>query len=336
MSRKIQLLAFALGAGVFAYLVARIGVERLLSDAARTGWLFVPIFLLYGVVYLCDAWAWWLIMADEPSHPPFWRTYAILAAGTSLNFMTPMVNVGGEPFKVAAIAPWLGLRRAAGSVLIYQMLHTLSMLLSFLTAVILGVVLLPHSPAILLGLAVSFVVLAALVLLLLTGHRKGGLERLLDLMHRIPFLDRVARHLEPKRATLTQMDEQITDFYYRRPRRFVQALALEYLGRSIFMLEYVLIAMGVGLSLTFAQGYVIGGLTSLIQNVIFIVPFEVGIKEGSLYLVFQLLGLDPGLGVYTAIVSRVRDVAWIGGGLGLVWLSGRRATERTTERAAAP
>jgi len=332
VSRRIQLLAFALGAAVFAYLVARIGVGHLLSDAARTGWLFLPIFLLYGVVYLCNAWAWWLTMADEPSHPPFWRTYAILAAGFSLNFVTPMVNVGGEPFKIAAVAPWLGLRRAAGSVVIYQILHTLGMLLSFLTAVVLGVVLLPHSGPVLASLAVSFAVLSALTLLLLTGHRRGGLERLLDVMHRIPVVDHLARRLEPKRATLAQMDEQITDFYHRRPRRFVQALVLEYVSRSIFMVEYMLIAMGVGLNITFAQAYVIGGLTSLIQNLIFIVPFEVGIKEGSLYLVFQLLGLDPGLGVYTAIVSRVRDLVWIGGGLGLVWLSGRRATER----AAAP
>jgi len=43
---------------------------------------------------------------------------------------------------------------------------------------------------------------------------------------------------------------------------------------------------------------------------------------------FQLLGLDPALGVYTAIVSRLRDIAWIGVGLALVWLSGRRASPR--------
>ena len=112
----------------------------------------------------------------------------------------------------------------------------------------------------------------------------------------------------------------------------MQAVALEYLSRSIFMFEYVLIATGVGLNITFAQAYVIGGLTSLVQNVIFVVPFEVGTKEGSLYLVFQLLGLDPALGVYTAIVSRLRDLVWIGGGLALVWFSGRRAQQR----AAAP
>src|SRR5206468_6881996 len=114
------------------------------------------------------------------------------------------------------------------------------------------------------------------------------------------------------------------------PRRFFQALLLEYISRSIFMFEYVLIALGVGLNVTFAQAYVIGGLTSLVQNIIFVVPFEVGTKEGSLYLMFQLLGLDPALGVYTAIVSRLRDLAWIGGGLGMVWLSGRRAPERMT------
>jgi hypothetical protein len=332
VSRKLQLLLFVCGSAVFAYLVARIGVGQLLADGARTGWLFVPIVLLYGVVCACNAGAWWLSMADEPSRPPYWRTYAITVASFSLNFMTPMVNVGGEPFKIAAVAPWLGLRRAAGSAVLYQMLHTLGMLLSFLTAVVLGAVLLPAHPAIRASLALTFVGLAALVLLLLTGHRHGGLERLLDLLHRIPLLDRLARRLEPKRAMLSQMDEQITGFYHRQPRRFFQAVALEYLSRSIFMIEYVLIAQGVGLSITFAQAYVIGGLSSLVQNIIFFVPFEVGTKEGSLYLVFQLLGLDPALGVYTAIVSRVRDLLWIGGGLALVWFSGRR----TQARAAAP
>jgi len=332
VSRKLQLLLFVCGSTIFAYLVARIGVAQLLADAARTGWLFVPIILLYGVVCACNAGAWWLSMADEASRPAFWRAYAITVAGFSLNFVTPMVNVGGEPFKIAAVAPWLGLRRAAGSVVLYQMLHTLGMLLSFLTAVVLGALLLPPHPVIRAGLALAFVALAALVVLLLTGHRRGGLERLLDLLHRTPLLDRLARRIEPKRASLAQMDEQITEFYHRRPRRFVQALALEYLSRSIFMFEYVLIAWGVGLNITFAQAYVIGGLTSLIQNVIFVVPFEVGTKEGSLYLVFQLLGLDPALGVYTAIVSRLRDLVWIGGGLALVWCSGRRAQAR----AAAP
>ncbi len=329
MSRKLQLLLFLCGSAVFGYLVLRIGPGQLLADAAHTGWMFVPIFLLYGVVYLLNAGAWQLIMAGEPAHPPFWRTCAITVSGFSLNFLTPMVNVGGEPFKIAAVAPWLGIRRAAGTVVIYQMLHTFGMLLSFLTAVLLGALLLPPTPAVRASLAAAFAVLLALALLLLTGHQRGMLERSLNVLHRLPLLDRLARRLEPKRATLALMDEQITEFYHRDPRRFLQVLALEYLSRCLFMVEYLLIPLSVGLHIGYGRAYVIGGLSHVIQNVLFFVPFELGAKEGSLYFLFQLLGLDPALGVYTAIVSRLRDVAWIGLGVALVWLAGRRAAAET-------
>ena len=229
------------------------------------------------------------------------------------------------------VAPWLGVRRAAGSVVLYQMLHTFGMLLSFLTAVVLGALWLPPSAAWLALLGVTFVALLALTLLLLTGHRRGLLEHALNLLHRVPVLDRVARRLEPRRATLALMDAQITEFYHRDPRRFVAALALEYVSRCVFMAEYLLIALSVGLHIGYFRAYVVGGLTQLVQNVLFFVPFEVGSKEGALYLLFQMLGLDPALGVYTAIVSRVRDLIWIGAGIGLVWLGGRRpAAERVT------
>src|SRR4029077_10253782 len=114
---------------------------------------------------------------------------------------------GGEPLKIAAVAPWRGLRRPAGSAVIYQMLHTFGLLLSFLTAVVLGMIFLPHTPVIVALLTGALLVLGALTLLLLTGHRGGMLAAALDLLHRMPLLDRLARRLEPKRATLASMDE---------------------------------------------------------------------------------------------------------------------------------
>src|SRR3989441_4700632 len=226
--------------------------------------------------------AGWLMRGAGRSRPPFWRTYAITTAGFALNFVTPMVNVGGEPFKIAAASRWLGVRRAAGSVVTYQMLHTLGMLLSFLTAIVLGALPLPPHAALLAGLAVAFTVLAALCWLLLTGHRRGVLEQALNLMHRIPLLDRLARRLEPTRATLAQMDGQITEFYHKRPRRFYQALVLEYLSRSIFMLEYVLIGLSVGFKITYLQAYAIGGVTAPVHDAVFLVPLQSGPKGGFL------------------------------------------------------
>src|SRR2546425_10262711 len=91
--------------------------------------------------------------------------------------MTPMVNVGGEPFKIAAVAPWLGLRRAAGSVVIYQILHTLGMLLSFLTAVVMGVLRMPRDPGLLAKLGVAFMDLTGLVLKERSGRLPGAPRR---------------------------------------------------------------------------------------------------------------------------------------------------------------
>src|SRR5207245_11779199 len=122
----------------------------------------------------------------EPARRPFWRAWAITVASFSLNYTSPLVNVGGEPFKIAAVAPWLGLRRAAGSAVIYQMLHTLGVLLSCLTAVVLGLILLPHAPVIVALLAGAFLVLAALTLLVLTGHRRGMPTSPPDPLRRLP------------------------------------------------------------------------------------------------------------------------------------------------------
>src|SRR5207302_10311057 len=100
VSRRTQLILFVVGAAVFGWLVSQIGMNQLWSDAKRTGWMAVPIIFLFAVVYLFNAAAWHVMMIDEPSRPPFWQTYAITVSGFSINFLTPMMNMGGEPFKI--------------------------------------------------------------------------------------------------------------------------------------------------------------------------------------------------------------------------------------------
>src|SRR5882672_99689 len=176
MSRKLRTALFILGAALFAYLVARIGVGQLADDAARTGWLFVPIVGLYALVYACSALAWRLTMANDPGRPSFWRTYAILVSAGAINFLTPLINMGGEPYRIAALTPWLGKRRAAGSVILHRMLHSLGYVLVWLTALGLAFVLLPsHGAALTILLALTAAVLLGLIALLLFGHRRGVL-----------------------------------------------------------------------------------------------------------------------------------------------------------------
>jgi hypothetical protein len=320
MSRPLQLVLFLLGATVFGYLVAQIGVGQLFADAGRTGWMFAPILMLYALVYACSALAWQLTMGDV-SRPPFWRTYAVQISAGALNFLTPVINAGGEPFRAAAVAPWLGRQRAAGSVILHRLLNALTYVLVWLTAVVLAFALLPRntSPAVFIALAVVGLFIVSILALLLSAHRRGVLERMLNWLSRIPLLRRLAARLEPRRAMLVELDRQITDFYHRQPKRFVQAILLEYLSRCIFMLELVLIVTSLGSQLGYGLAFTIGGLEAIAGNILFMVPFEIGAREGAYYGLFGLFGIDPLLGLYTSIVGRVRDFAWIAAGLLLIW-----------------
>jgi uncharacterized protein (TIRG00374 family) len=337
MSRRWQLLLFAVGAALFALVVRRIGVEEIVRNATEVGWLFVPIMLLYGLAYALSAAAWLITMGPESSRPSFWRVYAITVSGFSLNYVTPMVNAGGEPFRVAAVTPWLGRRPAATSVIVHRMLHTLGLLLTWITSLVLALFLLPASATVVGALVIALVVVTGLSLLLLRGHQHGMLEGALDVLHRIPLIGRAAVRLEPHRPALAKMDEQICALYREAPTRFYGALTLEFVSRMLIVVEYWLICYGVGTPVTFAQSYLITGLSSIVLNALFFIPFELGSKEGVLYLLFQLVGLDPGAGVYSAIVSRARDILWIAGGLLLLGLiRHQRSVERTPAHAAPP
>jgi len=319
MSRRLRLLALAAGLALFVYFINRVGLEQLEGYASQTGWMLLPIFLLWIPIYACSAASWRLILAHEPECPSIARLFAATVSGWAINYLTPFFAIGGEPFRASLAAEWLGSRRrAAASVVIQRLLFTLAHLLAMGVAVLLGAALFPRTPRTLITLAgfgLAVLLLAGLVFLI---HRRGLLERCLNMAHRLPGLRGLARVVEPRREALIEMDTQITDFYHQTPLRFWSAFGLEFLGRGLTMAEFFLIPLSVGVKVSYLEAYLIGGLSSLVGVMLFVFPFEMGTKEGALYTVFRLLGLNPHLGVYTAVICRVRELAWIGVGLLLI------------------
>lgn len=328
MSHRSRFLLFALGLAVFCYLLSQLPLRDLVENARRTGWLIIPILLVYGAVYACYNASWRVVMSDERTPIPFWRSYAITLSGFAINYVTPVVNLGGEPYRIAAATPWLGRRRATGSIILCTMLHGLSHLLIWLTAIALAIAFHPHGEIQVAGLSVLGLILVGLAALLLTRHDQGFLEALLDLLLRLPWLRRFVQNLEARRPALAEIDRQIIAFYRGHRRRFFLALGLEYLGRCIAMLEYVLIIWSVGIHVTVGDAFIIGAFSSLVLNLLFFMPMELGSREGGHYLAFALVGLGPELGIYAALITRLREIVWIGTGILLIWFAGR-STPRT-------
>lgn len=324
VSRRAQLLFFAVGAIALTVLIARAGPRQLLSDVRDAGWAVPAIVAVYGIVYVLNTIAWRLTMI-EPPRLSFGRAWVVNVAAFAMNYLTPFASIGGEPFKIVAASQWMGARNATASVLNYRLVHIQAHLLVFLTGVTLAFFILPPGTIATPVLIVMAAILLGLGLLVLAVHREGAIERLFDLAGKVPLLKGFTRRLEPRRAALMEVDRQLIAFHRSSPARYYGALTTEYAARVFSMFEFFIIARGIGHPVSFATAFLIGGFSSLVVNLFFFMPFNVGSKEGGLYAIFAALGLPSRLGVAAAVISRIRELTWILIGLLLVLASRKKS-----------
>ncbi len=334
MGRKIRWLVFALALVLLVLLVRHVGVGTILGDARRVGRYLVPIVLVYLPVYLLNTVAWRMTMAGTGARqrPSYVRTLGYLVSGFALNYLTPVLALGGEPYRIAAIAPWLGRRRAVASIASYYLLHALANVLIWLTALVAALAIAPWPLPIRVLVGALTLVLLGATAVVFRGLRRGVFEDVLGLGMRIPLVRRLVARAHHRRAAFARIDAHMAAFYAASPLRFFCALALEYLARALSMAEFWLIFLGLGARAGYPEAFIMGALTSLIMNVVFFVPMEIGTKEGALFVLAGALGLPFGVGLTTSLISRVRELAWTALGVAIVPLMSKGRVRRRRRR----
>lgn len=327
MNRLVRIGAFLLGASVLGFLIIHSGPALLWHTLSSSLWVVGPLVVLWSLVYACNARAWQLLIPSRPRQFTFWRAYLLSISSFAMNYATPVFSLGGEPFKATGAAPLLGKHRAMGSVVGFRFLHAISHIIVFLSAIIPAAILLPHTIVILSVLAIAALAFTLAATFLLSQHRDGIFERGVALLGRLGPLRRLARRLEEHRGILQELDDELTAIH-AAPGKFKWALATEVAGRILSTLEYTIIFYALGLGLDMPRAFVVANISSLFTNLLFFLPFEMGSKEGGAFVVFAWLGLDPKLGTSAALLSRVRELAWMAIGLAALLLIGNETSKK--------
>ncbi len=315
-------LLFGLASIVVMLCTFEVDYAQLLDNLGRAGLYFPAVIGVWVIVYAFNAWAFQIIVnsGQHTKHLSFSHAYKLTVSGFAFSYTTPF-GFGGGPYRVMELGAHIGLARATSSVVLYSMMHILSHICLWSTAAVLfAIAYTEKMTPFLWGLFGLFSLAVLLVLVLFRlCYKKGLVVKLFQPLLHLPFVKHKARRIyEQNLPAMQQIDDGVA-YLHSQPRAFFLSLLWEYVARVVNALEYYFILLSLGVSLTFLDAVLVLAFSSLIGNLLFFFPMQLGAREGGLLMIVRILGLSTsGIGIFTSLYTRVRELVWICIGVGLV------------------
>ena len=233
--------------------------------------------------------------------------------------------MGGEPYRIMSLSPYIGTERATSSVLLYVMTHIFSHFWFWLLSCVLYVLTQPMNvPMALLLLCVAAFCLTA-IWFFLKGYKRGIAVSGMRILSHVPFVKKWAkRFFENHAEQLATIDHQIAALHGQNPRTFFTAVLLELSCRVVSALEIFFILLVIMPSANYLQCILILAFTSLFANMLFFIPLQLGGREGGFLLSAKGLSIGAREGIFVALLVRLRELIWTAIGLLLIKLEKRQ------------
>lgn len=302
-------------------LTFKVSFVTLWNDLKHAGYWLIPILSLWLVLYIMNAWAWRIIIKGSGDCPiPFWRLLKVTISGFALNYATPGGLMGGEPYKIMEMKPYIGVQRATSSVVLFGMMHTFAHFWFWASAVALYIAFMPVNTTmgILLFCISCFCALG--IYLFVKGYKNGLVVKIIRLVGHIPGLKKWAHRFETNhQADLQNIDNQISQLQSQNKKSFYASFAIEFVGRYLQCLEiYFMLQMFTDADGILMHSVFILAFTSLFANLLFFMPLQLGGREGGFAMSTASLRLASEVGIFISIICRVRELFWTAIGLALI------------------
>ena len=322
-----------LAIGVVAIIImlctSDLSYSELWDNVRRAGYWFPAVILLWVFLYLANTWSWSVIIHDGAAPKvPFLKIYKYTISGYALNYVTPVGLLGGEPYRIMELTPYVGAAKATSSVILYAMMHIFSHFCFWTFSILLYLWLYGREMSA--GMAVFMVVCSAFcgtgIYFFQKGYKNGLAMKALRLLAHIPGLkSRLRRFIDTREESIRKVDSQIAALHAQRKSTFYLSLFIEFAVRVAGCLEIQFILLILTDHVSFWDCVLIQAFTSLFANLFFFIPMGMGAREGGFALAVGGLSLAGAYGVYTGLIIRLRELVWTAVGLLLIKLGNKSA-----------
>ncbi|MBC7933097.1 MAG: ABC transporter permease, partial [Rubrivivax sp.] len=305
----LHILAFVFGAGLLTLLIRAVGVEPIFAALRQVGFGFFALLAVAGFRHCLRTFSMSLAVAPEHRRFTFWQALTTRLAGEAISFFTFTGPVLGEATKAAILRKRVPLASGVQALAVDNLLYNLSVALFISTGA--GVMLATYE----LPWAARFP-----LIIIVTGMTSVivliSVAVVSDMMPVTAAVDFFIRRnvkrawFTSKREHFHRVEENVYDFYKRRPRAFFTMFACDLLAHVTTATEVFIVLTMLGFEPTARVAYIIDSLTKVINLLFSFVPATIGVYEGGTGFILHTLGYAVATGVTVGIVRKASMIVW--------------------------
>lgn len=299
--------AGAIGAGLLAYLIVRLGPARIVTQLHGLSAILPAVLVLTGCKYPLQAAGWRLALTAE-ARPPWLISIRSTIAGDAMGYLTWAGQLTAEPTRALLIRGRVpvatSLAAGAAERALYNVTGTV-----LVWGVLLALAAQAHPLAVASAVAGTVAAIVAMVRLVRAPGGESGSR-----VHRVEASP--ATHRRGRMgAGLRRVRDALTHLWATR-RRALPVIALLCVGQHVLLVAEAYVMLGAfDPEVTIATAFVFEAVTKLVNTAGMLVPARLGVAEGGSALLADALGFAASHGLSLALMRRVRALIWSGVGL---------------------
>lgn len=300
----LNVLTFLLGLGLLAYVIYRVGYDKILESLATVGWGFAIILALNLARHLGRAAS--LYLAIEPDHRNTGYSNVVAArfGGEAVNFFSFAGPFLGDATRAMLLRKDVTLTQSASAVIIDNILYYLSVILMILAGVATLVVVFGSGES---GVANALILIVAFSLTGFAGLVLAIKHRVTPASWLIHFLakrEKAPGLLLRKQQNILDVENNVFRFYHDRKADFFKVFAISLSVHVLSVIEVYLALRFLGYEPTVPAAFITESLTKVINVAFSFIPGTIGVYEGGNGVIQEMLGLTVTAGVALAFVRR--------------------------------